>query len=428
MNDNQGYEYDQSGNVTKDATNKRFVYDAENKQTSFGTNGSSTNGGSYFYDGDGRRVKKFVASTNETTIFVYNASGQLVAEYTINAQAITNPETRYLTSDTLGSPRIITSQNGEVKERHDYLPFGEELLIARSGQGYGGEDKVRKKFTGYEKDEETELDFAQARYYSSQHGRFTTSDPLLESGDRLIPQTWNRYVYTTNNPVNYTDPLGLFVCDSDPQKISAKQCQQFTDAYNKAKDNLAKIEAKYGKNSDQYTKAEKALSAYGNPGDAGVIIRASSTLKAGGQVTYEGNDVVATFNSNEFEKTGFNSLVGHEGVHVQDTKDWLKTGVSVSAYQSEFDGLYVQSVLGEVSQSPTQRAIYTVNDLNGKKHELWDDFWDIPYPDGSTDGENARRRAINDFLAIPKTAGGLYELTPSDKRPLWPPKKKVKKK
>jgi hypothetical protein len=88
MNDNQGYEYDQSGNVTKDATNKRFVYDAENKQTSFGTGGSSTNGGSYFYDGDGRRVKKIVGT--ETTIFVYNASGQLVAEY--STTSVQNPQ------------------------------------------------------------------------------------------------------------------------------------------------------------------------------------------------------------------------------------------------------------------------------------------------------------------------------------------------
>ena len=34
MSDNQGYEYDSAGNVTKDAANKRFVYDAENKQVS----------------------------------------------------------------------------------------------------------------------------------------------------------------------------------------------------------------------------------------------------------------------------------------------------------------------------------------------------------------------------------------------------------
>jgi hypothetical protein len=31
----QGYLYDEAGNVTQDATNQRFVYDAENHQTQF---------------------------------------------------------------------------------------------------------------------------------------------------------------------------------------------------------------------------------------------------------------------------------------------------------------------------------------------------------------------------------------------------------
>jgi len=37
--------------------------------------------GQYFYDGDGKRVKK-IPST-ETMIFVYDASSQIVAEYLI---------------------------------------------------------------------------------------------------------------------------------------------------------------------------------------------------------------------------------------------------------------------------------------------------------------------------------------------------------
>jgi RHS repeat-associated protein len=58
-------------------------------------------------------------------------------------------------------------------------PFGEQLGIGvgiRSADlGYGG-DSVRQKFTGYEKDDETGLDFAQARYYGSIQGRFTSPD------------------------------------------------------------------------------------------------------------------------------------------------------------------------------------------------------------------------------------------------------------
>jgi RHS repeat-associated protein len=74
---------------------------------------------------------------------------------------------------------------------------------------YGQDDKVRQKFTGYQHDEETELDFAEARMYQSLYGRFTAIDPLLASGKSADPQTFNRYVYVLNNPLILTDPTGL---------------------------------------------------------------------------------------------------------------------------------------------------------------------------------------------------------------------------
>lgn len=40
---------------------------------------------------------------------------------------------------------------------------------------------VRQDFTGYDLDEESDLEYAQARYYNSGHGRFTSVDPLTAS-------------------------------------------------------------------------------------------------------------------------------------------------------------------------------------------------------------------------------------------------------
>jgi RHS repeat-associated protein len=73
---------------------------------------------------------------------------------------------------------------------------------------------LRKKsncafITSYERDKEVDLDFAQNRYYNFSHGRFTTVDPVMASADIVNPQTFNRYVYVGNNPINITDPLGL---------------------------------------------------------------------------------------------------------------------------------------------------------------------------------------------------------------------------
>jgi RHS repeat-associated protein len=63
------------------------------------------------------------------------------------------------------------------------------------------------KFTGYEADDETGLNFAQARFQSSVQGRFTSADPL--SGNPHRPQSWNRYAYVLNNPLKLVDPTGM---------------------------------------------------------------------------------------------------------------------------------------------------------------------------------------------------------------------------
>ncbi|MGH9875749.1 MAG: RHS repeat-associated core domain-containing protein [Pyrinomonadaceae bacterium] len=63
--------------------------------------------------------------------------------------------------------------------------------------------------TAYERDIESSLDFAQARYYNSAHGRFTTVDPLAASASQSDPQTFNRYVYVRNSPLVMTDPTGM---------------------------------------------------------------------------------------------------------------------------------------------------------------------------------------------------------------------------
>ena len=104
------------------------------------------------------------------------------------------------------------------------MPFGEELTAgvgardaANLKYSTSGIDNVRQRFTGYEKDIETgnvdtALDYAQARMYQNRHGRFTAPDPLLFSASLANPQTFNRYVYVGNNPMNLTDPSGLDWC------------------------------------------------------------------------------------------------------------------------------------------------------------------------------------------------------------------------
>jgi RHS repeat-associated protein len=83
--------------------------------------------------------------------------------------------------------------------------------------GYGVNDGLRQGFTGYERDLETGLDYAQARYYASIVGRFNSVDPATSSFRPENPQSWNRYTYVLNNPLNLNDPTGLDPGDGDDE-------------------------------------------------------------------------------------------------------------------------------------------------------------------------------------------------------------------
>ena len=139
---------------------------------------------------------------------IYDASAKLIAEYSTIVET-TNAKVGYLTNDHLGSPRINTDANGTVTARHDYHPFGEEIATSQrtSGLGYV-DDSVRKQFTGYERDGETGLEYAQARMYAARLGRFMSVDKW--SGSRTNPQTINRYSYVINNPLTLNDPTGNY--------------------------------------------------------------------------------------------------------------------------------------------------------------------------------------------------------------------------
>lgn len=210
LNTSEDYAFDSAGNVIEDPEDRTFIYDAENKQTKVLDDEDEVIG-EYFYDGTGKRVKKYVPNTGETTIFVYDGRGKLIGEYSTVVASIEYAKASYLTNDQLGTPRILTDASGSVIARHDYHPFGEEIATSQriTAFGYGNPNPARQEFTGYERDDEIGLDYAQARYYSSAQGRFTSPDPIMMSPDRLVnPQMINLYVYGLNNPHKYTDPTG----------------------------------------------------------------------------------------------------------------------------------------------------------------------------------------------------------------------------
>jgi len=111
----------------------------------------------------------------------------------------------YYHHDHLGNIRAVTDQNGNVVERHDFYPFGEEITQPTNKDSY--------LFTGKPRDSETGLDYFGKRYYSSGLGRWTSVDPKENAKQYLKrklenPQLWNLYIYCRNNPLTFFDPDG----------------------------------------------------------------------------------------------------------------------------------------------------------------------------------------------------------------------------
>jgi len=215
--DATGVGYDAAGNQTL-YDGMAHEYDAEGRNTK--VKAGNADYVTFTYDGEGRSVKK--ASGGITTYYVYNAMGQMAAEYT---NEVTMAGTTYLFTDMLGSVRTITDAGGNVTECYDYLPFGRLLSSSDNGRSViktalgkncypdypdtNIDSSVDEKFTGQKRDNETGLDYFEARYYSAPLGRFTSPDPGIVTPARMIdPQRFNLYTYARNNPLKFVDPNG----------------------------------------------------------------------------------------------------------------------------------------------------------------------------------------------------------------------------
>lgn len=247
---NDQMRYDPAGNLIRNEytspanPTREFLFDSGGR-IGITRDNAGTELARYVYDPDGARVRRIIRNGQgnyDETWLVYGLGGELVAEYANNVTAgsptkeygyrggelliVTNNGRRsWLVQDHLGSTRMVLDESGRLTDdtatptvneaviRHDFLPFGEEVPATAgrrtAAQGYGISNDPRQKFTGYERDDESGLDFAQARYYASVQGRFASPDPLLASGQIADPQSWNRYSYVGNRPTIITDPSGL---------------------------------------------------------------------------------------------------------------------------------------------------------------------------------------------------------------------------
>ena len=107
-------------------------------------------------------------------------------------------EITYYHHDALGSVIAATDEDGNVKWREDYKPYGERVRKPATDN--------KLWYTGKPEESALGLQYFGARWYDSALGRFTGIDPVGFQEGNI--HSFNRYIYANNNPYMYVDPDG----------------------------------------------------------------------------------------------------------------------------------------------------------------------------------------------------------------------------
>ena len=219
--DGVAYTWDNNGNLLSDGQTT-YTYDSANRLTAL-SRGSETH--TYLYNGQGERVQQTVNGImteylldprlqltqvlgDGDNFYLYQPDGIRLGEVGLAGWQVHLP-------DALGSVRQLIQTNGEIVGNSSYEPFGATLMNF-------GQVSVFQ-FAGEARDA-SGLTFLRARYLKPIQGRFISQDPWL--GDLGRPQSLNGWSYVENNPINLTDPSGLFpeYCRTSLTTVAYEHC------------------------------------------------------------------------------------------------------------------------------------------------------------------------------------------------------------
>jgi RHS repeat-associated protein len=207
------YEYDQRGNVVATQGTRsdwRFTYDARNLMV----RAESSTGAVAIYEYDAFR-RRVIKRTGDATVTYVWAGDQLVSEVWQSGDRSAHRDYAYYPgtptplatrigasvycyhTDRLGAPFAMSGPDGSLVWTAAYRAFGEARPSVT---------QVRNplRAPGQYFDEETGLHYNRFRYYSPAIGRYLSRDPVSYLAGL------NLYQYSSNNPVNCADPLGLW--------------------------------------------------------------------------------------------------------------------------------------------------------------------------------------------------------------------------
>ena len=143
---------------------------------------------------------------NTEVLAEYGADEKVRQAYTYGESGIgervsvdKSEESSYYLYDGRNSVTGILTETANLTNSYQYDSYGNLTSGTADGVNYYG-------YNGEATNVKTGLQYLRARYYNAENGTFTTEDSDL--GTTENPLTRNRYDYTTNNPLNYSDPTG----------------------------------------------------------------------------------------------------------------------------------------------------------------------------------------------------------------------------
>jgi RHS repeat-associated protein len=228
-------QHDDNGNVTDDGRN-RYEYDALNRLRRVARRSDNMVIAVYRYDAFNRRVEQTVTNSgalNERVQYFYDGwreieerRGNSVQQY-VYGMWIDEPltldqdqnndgvveQTFYYHQDGKTNVTMLTNASGVIVQTITYDAYGRPSF---------GQNIVANRylFAGRRYDPETGLYYFRARFYDPARGRFLQRDPIGIWTDKT--NLGNGYTYVGNNPLTWTDPLGLM---SRKSCLTTKRCR-----------------------------------------------------------------------------------------------------------------------------------------------------------------------------------------------------------
>jgi RHS repeat-associated protein len=208
--------------------------------------------------------------------------------------AIQNGAVNWVHQDPVTKSQRVTNSSGSVVSTIDLDPWGGETNRSANSAFQP------HKYTSYERDGNGGDD-AMHRRYQSNWTRFSQPDPYDGSYDATNPQSFNRYSYVQNDPVNFVDPSGLCtfnIAISNNNQLNAQQLQAM-------KNEMSRIFGSAGQqinfvpaNADYYLGINAQGAAYtNNPRAVGITYLSGSRVTNSGRVFVDRLEASATADS-----------------------------------------------------------------------------------------------------------------------------------